>query len=96
MKLDNHCKECIKELGKPFKEVHQWLDAFAGTKEFGMRHRKKRHHQNGLVQIQELFGEEAVYAGQLHIISDLKEEGWNKEKDHFPLNEIEYVKMGLF
>jgi hypothetical protein len=30
-----------------------------------------------------------------HIISDLNEEGWT-EQDHFPVDERDYVKMGLF
>jgi hypothetical protein len=30
-----------------------------------------------------------------HIISDLKMEGW-KDTDHFPKDEADYVRMGLF
>ena len=30
-----------------------------------------------------------------HIISDLKLEGWT-EFDHFPIDEKDYVRMGLF
>lgn len=42
-----------------------------------------------------LFGKEAALAAEAHIISDLKMEGW-KETDHFPEDERDYVKMGLF
>ncbi len=81
--------------GKPFKEVHLWLDEFAGTPEYGMRHRKKRHHAAGLEEVRRLFGEEAVAPARQHIIADLKLEGW-KEGDHFPRDERDYVRMGLF
>ena len=42
----------------------------------------------------ELFGEEAGKATRQHIISDLKEEGWT-ENDPFPMDEKDYVEMGL-
>lgn len=60
-----------------------------------MRHRKKRHHEEGIRQVVELFGEMAGKVARQHIISDLKEEGWT-EQDHFPVDERDYVKMGLF
>ena len=95
MTREEHCKESIEKLGKPFKEVHEWLDAFAGTKEFGMRHRKKRHHLKGIEEVRTLWGDEAAEAARLHIISDLKMEGW-RESDPFPRDEAQYVEMGLF
>jgi hypothetical protein len=41
-----------------------------------------------------LFGDGAAEAARGHIISDLKEEGWT-EKDRFPIDESDYVRMGL-
>jgi hypothetical protein len=95
MKFADHCKESIEKLGRPFGEVHEWLDAFAGTHEFGMKHRKKRHHLKGINDVKDMFGKEAAEAARLHIIADLNEEGW-KESDHFPEDENDYVRMGLF
>ena len=95
MKFEEHCLECTQKLGLPFQEVHRWLDAYAGLPKYGMRHRKVRHHQAGINEIIKLFGIEAGKAARLHIVSDLKMEGW-KETDHFPLDEADYVKMGLF
>lgn len=95
MKLEDHEKESIKLFGKPYTKVHRWLDEFAGTKQYGMRHRKKRHHLEGLKEIEELFGKEYVEVARQHIVSDLKEEGWT-ESDPFPKNEEDYIKMGLF
>lgn len=90
-----HCQETIKLLGKPYKEVHRWLDEFAGSEEFGMQHRKKRHHEAGIKEVIRQFGEVAGEAARQHIITDLKMEGWT-EKDPFPKNEKHYVEIGLF
>ena len=43
-------------LGKPFEEVHRWLDEFAGKPPYGMRHRKLRHHLAGIEQARKLWG----------------------------------------
>ncbi len=91
----DHIQQSIETFGRPFAEVHQWLDAFAGSKSFGMRHRKKRHHMAGIEEVRELWGDEAAEAARQHIIADLKEEGW-KESDHFPIDEADYVRMGLY
>lgn len=95
MKLSEHCAESVRLFGKPYGQVHEWLDAFAGSREFGMRHRRKRHHLNGIEEVRGLWGDEAAEAARLHIVSDLKEEGWT-ERDPFPRDEEEYVRMGLF
>lgn len=87
--------ESERIFGKPFGEVHRWLDEFAGTPEYGFRHRKKRHHEAGIQEVITLFGPEARTVARQHIISDLKKEGWT-EDDHFPLDEADYVKIGLF
>jgi len=95
MTFEEHCEECTRILGLPFERVHRYLDAFAGTPEYGMRHRRKRHHLAGVEEARILFGEDAAAAARLHIISDLKEEGW-KEDDRFPKDEQDYVRLGLF
>lgn len=94
-RFDEHCDESLKTFGRDFAEVHLWLDAFAGTVECGFRHRKKRHHEAGIRQVTELFGEEAALAARQHIITDLRQEGWT-ESDHFPRDERDYEQMGLF
>lgn len=66
-----------------------------GTEIYGMRHRRVRHHKEGIRKVIALFGEDAGRAARQHIISDLKEEGWT-ENDPFPKDEEHYVKMGLF
>lgn len=92
---EEHCAESVRLFGKPYTDVHLWLDALAGSPDCGMRHRRKRHHEAGLEQVKRIFGEEAVKAARQHIISDLKMEGW-AEKDPFPRDEQHYKAMGLF
>lgn len=94
--FEQHCEECQKILGKRFEEVHKWLDEFAYVQFYaGMRHRQVRHHEAGIKECITLFGEEAGEAARIHIIMDLKTEGWT-ENDPFPKNQEHYVKMGLW
>jgi hypothetical protein len=95
MTFEKHCEESIRLFGRPYEEIYKWLDEFAGTPEYGMRHRKKRHHEQGIRETGKLFGKEAGKVARQHIISDLREEGWT-ESDHFPRDEEDYLKMGLF
>ena len=59
------------------------MDEFAGQPPHGMRHWKLRHHLAGIEQVCKLWGDEA--AARLHIIADLKQEGWTEEMP-FPGN----------
>ena len=95
MKFERHCEESERLFGKPFSEVHLWLDELM-WKGLGAHHRRKRHHEAGIHQVVKLFGEEVGQAARQHIISDLKEEGWTEGDDPFPKDEEHYVKMGLF
>lgn len=95
MKFEEHCAESMVLFGAPFAEVHLWLDEFAGKPGIGMRHRRKRHHCAGVEFIRRMYGDRAAEAARRHIISDLMMEGWT-EGDHFPEDELDYVKMGLF
>jgi hypothetical protein len=93
--FEDHCAESKKLFGERFEEVHRWLDVYAGTEDYGYKHRRKRHHAEGIREVIRLFGEKAGKVAKRHIISDLMEEGWT-EKDRFPENEEDYVKMGFF
>jgi valyl-tRNA synthetase len=75
--------------------VYRWLDEFAFSAKYGMRHRRVRHHDAGIDEAGRLFAKDAVAAARLHIVADLKEEGW-KEGDHFPRAESDYVRTGLW
>lgn len=90
-----HCRESLLIFGEEFEEVHRWLDEYAGTPDYGYRHRHKRHHLAGIADVSRIFGEKAALAARQHVISDLKEEGWS-ESDPFPRDEQHYKQMGLF
>ena len=47
------------------------------------------------MEAMELFGPEAGPVARQHIIADLKRDGWT-EKDHFPQDEHDYLRMGLY
>lgn len=94
-KLEEHCQESIERFGEPYEALHRWLDEFAGTERYGMRHRRVRHHEAGIQEAIRRFGEAAGAVARQHIIADLKQEGWT-EHDPFPRDEADYVKMGFF
>lgn len=93
--FEEHCEESIRLFGKSYEDIHRWLDEYAGSREYGFKHRRKRHHEEGIREAIKLFGEKAGKVARQHIISDLKEEGWT-ENDRFPKNERDYVAMGMF
>jgi hypothetical protein len=93
--FEDHCRESMNLFGKPYKEVHLWLDEFAGSERYGFRHRKVRHHEAGIAEVCRLFGREAGVPAKQHIVSDLKTEGWTAD-DPFPKNEDDYVRIGFF
>ena len=95
MKFEEHCIESKILFGKEYAEVHKWLDEFAFKPGIGMKHRRFRHHNSGINQIEHLFGKDAAAAARQHIISDLKMEGWT-EADGFPENETDYVRKGFY
>jgi hypothetical protein len=70
--FEEHCEESIRLFGKPYEEVHRWLDEFMGAPGLGARHRKIRHHEAGIRKAVKLFGQEVGKVARQHIISDLK------------------------
>ena len=58
----------MKELGEPFREVHEWLDEFFPTMEF--HHRIVRHHVRGVEEAESLFGPRGRLAAEIHIKKD--------------------------
>ena len=67
-----HCRECMEKLGNPYEEVHAWLDGLASPKRgyLNINHRRYRHHLEALEEVRKLFGEDAVKAAEMHIITD--------------------------
>ena len=103
MKHKEHCEESIRLFGKPFAEVHSWLDEFShlpdgiGGIRFNAYHRRHRHHLAGAEQIKEMFGQEAYAVAIRHIISDfVSGEGFKEGRDTIPKDEKDYIRMGFF
>ncbi len=93
--FEQHRADAIAFCGKPYDEVHHWLDEFAGQPPYGMKHRKKRHHLAGIEDVRARWGDDAAAVARLHIVADLKTDGWT-ERDPFPSDEADYVRIGLF
>jgi hypothetical protein len=67
-KVEEHCKDCIKELGEPFTEVNVWLDELF---EFvGSDHRDIRHNLKGVEKVRKIWGDRAARAAEIHIMRD--------------------------
>lgn len=66
---DEHCFIDEKHFGRAFPEVHRWLDAYAHKD--GAGHRRRRHHQEGVEEIREMWGNDAARAAELHIVIDM-------------------------
>ncbi|MGD9661519.1 MAG: hypothetical protein AB7U63_09615 [Porticoccaceae bacterium] len=90
-----HCELAAQKFGRPYEEIHKWLDAFCGMEPYRSRHRRVRHHDAGIQEAITIFGECAEAVARQHIVMDLKEEGW-KDSDPFPKDEQDYIKMGLW
>lgn len=72
--IESHCKCCNKYLGKPYREVHKWLDEFAGVFPIGFfndYHRSFRHNSYGIQIIRARWGLEAEKACKLHLVQDV-------------------------
>jgi len=68
--LKDHEDSCVRELGKPFTEIHVWMDVKSGS--LGRIHRMERHNiLETPKQALELFGEGADKACVNHIILDV-------------------------
>lgn len=94
--FEEHCDETREVLGSDHDDVHQWLDEYHGQLPFGTRHRRLRHHEEGIAEVIAIFGEEAGLAARLHIVADLTREGWKPERDYSPQNEKDHARIGLW
>jgi len=67
-KVEEHCADCVKELGEPFEEVNRWLDELF---EFvGSDHRDIRHNEFGVEKCRNMWGDRAAQAAEIHIGRD--------------------------
>lgn len=95
MKFRDHCEESVRLFGKPYEEVHAWLDELSASTKASIFHRRYRHHLKGIEEVRRLWGDDAAEVAKQHIISDLCLDGW-KESDGLPKDMVDYINMGLF
>ena len=67
-KFEEHCEDCIRELGEPFPNVHIWLDEYFIL--LRHKHREMRHHTEGVEEIRKMWGDKAAQAAEIHIRKD--------------------------
>ena len=80
--IEEHEKDCVAFLGKPYTEVHRWLDQYASLFPVGFfvdYHRSFTHNSYGLECIRSLYGYEAERAARVHLIRDYFERPINKD-----------------
>jgi hypothetical protein len=65
---EEHCQDCVRELGETFVHVHEWLDALFAK--LGPKHRSARHHQGGVEAVRQRWGDRAAQAAIIHIKKD--------------------------
>ena len=75
MRIEEHCKSCLKKFGKDYWHVHRWLDEYASKFNVDgmgmwMGHRIVRHHDEGIEEVRVMWGDEAAEAAKLHIMED--------------------------
>jgi len=68
--FERHCEDCVRELGESFDYVHEWLDEF--YEEQGPNHRDVRHHEDGVEEARQKWGDKAAEAAIVHIKADCK------------------------
>ena len=97
MHILEHCVNTQKKLGKDFFHVHKWLDHFFGNTYIGTKHRRLRHHWEGIEKCREIWGNKAAEAARQHILDDLLSEGISMPTDNdIPKNENDYIKKGYW
>ena len=69
MNKTDHAKSCEDALGKPYTEVHDFLDQY--SERFPREQRKVYHHRQGLARVAERFGAEAAKAARIHVVEDV-------------------------
>ena len=68
--LAQHNADCQKWLGETWERVNVWMDELFAT--YGSKHRKHRHHMEGIEEARGLFGETGALAAAIHILRDCR------------------------
>ena len=95
MNQQQHEQACREEFGKPYSEVHEFLDRYYA--EFrGINHRILLHHRLGIELAVQQFGEDARAPAEQHIRLDwgFIPNSWEDlDRHYFPLSIEEDVAI---
>ena len=89
MDFESHCKEAEKTFGSRYEEIHRWLDEFAARypSHLKYKHRKYRHHKEGIDEARKLFGDLGALVAEQHILLD--NGGWIPERKDYEIEEYD-------
>ena len=97
MTFDLHCERSREILGEPFCDIHRWLDEYYGHPRYRTKHRRLRHHRQGIEQVRKRWGDRAAEAAELHVLDDLQTgECRNADETWIPRDEEDYVSRGYW
>jgi hypothetical protein len=68
MDHEEHCRYAMDRFGDGYPEIHCWLDEFFSLE--GWKHRKYRHHSEGVEMAREVFGDIGALVAEQHIRLD--------------------------
>lgn len=71
-KISVHCRDCESILGRPFTDVHKWLDEMNSVfpfQVFSDYHRSFRHNSYGIAILRDISIMHEI-AGRIHLIRD--------------------------
>jgi len=68
--LEQHVKDCTEFLGDGYTQVNRWIDEYFAS--LGPKHRRIRHHKEGIEEARLLFGEKGALAAIVHILRDCR------------------------
>lgn len=89
MDFASHCRAAEETFGQRYEGVHRWLDEFASkySRSEKYKHRKFRHHKEGVEEARTVFGDIGALVAEQHIRLD--NEGWLPEKKYYELPEYD-------
>ena len=82
-----HAERSVALCGKPYLEVHEWLDALFPLW-LSLEHRDERHNLEGVEEVRKEWGDEAAGVAILHICDD-----WNLLPGQLPRDQKEAILL---
>ncbi len=87
MDIEEHCERTKKLFSREYRDVHLWLDEFSSDYNHSDRykHRKHRHHIEGVIEARNNFGCLGMLVAMFHITDD--NEGYLPFKKEYDIDE---------